>query len=443
MKKLVVLGAGESGVGAAILGKKQQFDVFVSDRGVISDVYKEELKALGIPFEEGRHTLEKIFEADLIIKSPGIPKKAELIEQIKEKKIALISEIEFASRYTKAKIIAITGSNGKTTTTSLMYYILKQAGLNVGLGGNIGMSFAKTVAECNYDYYVLEVSSFQLDDITTFKPFIAILLNITPDHLDQYDYQFDRYAEAKFRITENQDENDYFIYNQDDMKIIEMIDKRLIRANHKPFSMKDAEQDSFANQEFFRVNSSDGSFNMPIEELGLIGTHNVSNSLAATTAANVLKVRNESIKKSLTDFKSVEHRLEPVTVVNGVHYINDSKATNVNATYFALESMTTPIVWIVGGKDKGNDYEELLPFVKKKVMAIVCLGVDNTKIIDFFSPYVSIIVETKSMEEAVKQSKQLAKNGDTVLLSPACASFDLFNGYEQRGELFKENVKAL
>lgn len=443
MKKLVVLGAGESGVGAAILGKKQQFDVFVSDRGVIKEDYKQTLIDHGIDFEEGKHDVERILLANIVMKSPGIPKKADLIQKIKAKNIPLVSEIEFASRYTDAKIIAITGSNGKTTTTSLMYHILKQAGLNVGLGGNIGLSFAKAVAENSYDYYVLEISSFQLDDIITFKPYIAILLNITPDHLDEYDNQFDHYALAKFRITENQDENDFFIYNQDDEKIIEMLNKQSVRAKRKPFSMKDAEQDSYADHELFRITCSDGIFNMPIQDLGLIGTHNVSNSLAAATAANILKIRNESIKKSLSDFKSVEHRLEPVTTVDGVLFINDSKATNVNATYFALESMTSPVVWIVGGKDKGNDYEELLPFVKKKVVAIVCLGLDNSKIIDFFSPYIDTIVDTASMPEAVKQSKRLAKSGDTVLLSPACASFDLFNGYEERGHLFKENSKAL
>ena len=443
MKRLVVLGGGESGVGAAILGKKQNFDVFLSDRGTIKDKYKNMLEEHGIAYEEGQHTEDLILNADVVMKSPGIPKKAELIQKLKEKEISVISEIEFASRYTDAKIIAITGSNGKTTTTSLMYHILKQAGLNVGLGGNIGTSFALLVATQHYDYYVLEISSFQLDDIETFKPHVAILLNITPDHLDEYDYSFDNYAYAKFRITENQDENDYFIYNMDDPKTSEMLKDINIRAIQKPFTMKDANQTSYANDELFFINNSDGGFTMQINELGLIGSHNVSNSLAAATAANILKLKNEEIKKSLMDFKSVEHRLEPVLKVGGVEFINDSKATNVNATYFALESMKNPVVWIVGGKDKGNDYNEILPFVKAKVQAIVCLGLHNEKIVDFFSPYINTIVETNNMKDCVEQAYKLAQKGDTVLLSPACASFDLFNGYEDRGNQFKEEVKKL
>ncbi|RLZ11941.1 UDP-N-acetylmuramoyl-L-alanine--D-glutamate ligase [Faecalibacter macacae] len=443
MKRLVVLGGGESGVGTAILGKKENFDVFLSDRGAIKDKYKAMLEEHGITYEENQHTEELILNADIVMKSPGIPKKAALIQKLKEQGTSVISEIEFASRYTDAKIIAITGSNGKTTTTSLMYHILKQAGLNVGLGGNIGTSFALLVATQKYDYYVLEISSFQLDDIETFRPDVAILLNITPDHLDEYDYSFDKYAQSKFKITENQSENDYFIYNLDDPKTVDMIGGINVRANQNPFSMRDANQNSYANNEFFFVNDSDGGLKMRIDELSLIGTHNISNSLAAATAANILKVRKESIKKSLMDFKSVEHRLEPVLTIGGIDFINDSKATNVNAAYFALESMKNPTVWIVGGKDKGNDYEELLPFVKKKVHSIVCLGLDNHKIIEFFSPYISTIVETNNMKDCVEQANKLANKGDTVLLSPACASFDLFNGYEDRGDQFKEEVRKL
>lgn len=444
MKRLVVLGGGESGVGTAILAKKENFDVFLSDMGQIKDKYKQLLEEHGIAYEEGQHTEELILNADEVMKSPGIPKKAALIQKLEEKEISIISEIEFASRYTDAKIIAITGSNGKTTTTSLMFHILKQAGLNVGLGGNIGKSFAKSVAEDNFDYYVLEVSSFQLDDIKTdFKPYVAILLNITPDHLDQYNYQFDLYAKAKFRITENQDENDYFIYNLDDPKTMEMIDQIDIRAHRKPFTMMDATNEAYANNELFRVNDSNGDFTMLVNDLGLIGKHNVSNSLAAAVAAKIIDINNEDLKKSLSDFKSVEHRLEPVLTIGGIDFINDSKATNVNATYFALESMTKPVVWIVGGTDKGNDYNEVLPFVKKKVKAIVCLGVDNAKIVDFFSPYIDTIVETNTMKDCVEQSYKLATKGETVLLSPACASFDLFNGYEDRGDQFKENVRKL
>lgn len=444
MKRLVVLGGGESGVGTAILAKKENFEVFLSDMGQIKDKYKQLLEDHGVAYEEGQHTEDLILNADEIMKSPGIPKKAALIQKLEAKGVSIISEIEFASRYTDAKIIAITGSNGKTTTTSLMFHILKQAGLNVGLGGNIGKSFAKSVAEDNFDYYVLEVSSFQLDDIKTdFKPYVAILLNITPDHLDQYNYQFDLYAKAKFRITENQDENDYFIYNLDDPKTMEMIDQMNIRAHRKPFTMKDATNEAYANNELFRLSDSNGDFTMLVNDLGLIGKHNVSNSLAAAVAAKIIEINNEDLKKSLSDFKSVEHRLEPVLTIGGIDFVNDSKATNVNATYYALESMTKPIVWIVGGTDKGNDYSEVLPFVKKKVKAIVCLGVDNAKIIDFFSPYIDTIVETNNMKDCVAQSYQLATKGETVLLSPACASFDLFNGYEDRGDQFKENVRKL
>lgn len=444
MKRIVVLGGGESGVGTAILAKKENYDVFLSDMGIIKENYKQLLEEHGINYEEGQHTEDLILNADEVMKSPGIPKKAALIQKIETKGISIVSEIEFASRYTDAKIIAITGSNGKTTTTSLMFHILKQAGLNVGLGGNIGKSFAKSVAEDNYDFYVLEISSFQLDDIkTSFKPYVAILLNITPDHLDQYNYQFDLYAKSKFRITENQDENDYFIYNLDDPKTMETINEIDIRANRKPFTMIDATNEAYANNELFRVNDSNGDFTILVNELGLIGKHNISNSLAAAVAAKIIDINNEDLKKSLTDFKSVEHRLEPVLTVSGIDFINDSKATNVNATYFALESMTKPVVWIVGGVDKGNDYNEILSFVKKKVKAIVCLGIDNSKLIEFFGPYVDTIIETDNMKDCVTKAYELAEKGEKVLLSPACASFDLFKSYEDRGDQFKENVRKL
>ncbi|WP_313374795.1 UDP-N-acetylmuramoyl-L-alanine--D-glutamate ligase [Chishuiella sp.] len=443
MKRIVILGGGESGVGTAILAKKENFDVFLSDIGLIKDNYKKLLEDNGIDYEEGQHTEELILNADEVMKSPGIPKKAALIQKLESKGISIISEIEFASRYTEAKIIAITGSNGKTTTTSLLFHILKQAGLNVGLGGNIGKSFAKSVAEDNFDFYVLEISSFQLDDIKTFKPYIAILLNITPDHLDQYEYQFDLYAKSKFRITENQDEKDYFIYNLDDPKTMDMIGDITIHAHRKPFTMMDASNEAYANDELFRINDSEGDFTMIVNDLGLIGKHNVSNSLAAAVAAKIINISNKSLKESLSDFKSVEHRLEPVLTIRGIDFINDSKATNVNATYFALESMKKPVIWIVGGKDKGNDYNEVLPFVKQKVKAIVCLGADNSKLIDFFSPYIDTIIDTNSIENCVSKSYQLAEKGDVILLSPACASFDLFKSYEDRGAQFKEAVKKL
>ena len=444
MKRLVILGGGESGVGTAILAKKENFDVFLSDRGLIKEKYKQLLEEHGIVYEEGQHTEELILNADEVMKSPGIPKKAELIQKLEEKGVSIVSEIEFASRYTDAKIIAITGSNGKTTTTSLMYHILKQAGLNVELGGNIGKSFAKSVAEDNFDYYVLEVSSFQLDDIkTSFKPYVATLLNITPDHLDQYNYQFDLYAQSKFRITMNQDENDYFIYNLDDPKTMEMIDQITIRSIRKPFTMMDAAQDAYANNELFRVNETNGDFSMNVNELGLIGKHNVSNSLAAAVAAKIINIHNEDLKRSLSDFKSVEHRLEPVLTIGGIDFINDSKATNVNATYFALDSMNVPTVWIVGGVDKGNDYNELMSLVREKVKAIICLGIDNSKIIAAFGNVVDDLIEVNTMNDAVRMAQRYTEKGDAVLLSPACASFDLFENYEDRGRQFKQAVYNL
>lgn len=438
--RVVILGGGESGVGAAYLAKAKGFDVFLSDMGIIRENYKKELDELGVDYEDGMHSEEKILNADWIIKSPGIPKKAEMIQRIQEKGIRLSSEIEFASEFTDAKIIAITGSNGKTTTTSLIYYILKEDGFNVGLGGNIGKSFAKQVAEENFDYYVLEVSSFQLDDIQNFRPYISLLLNLSKDHLDQYNYNYEEYALAKFRIAENQEANNFFIYNKDDEMSKSILGKLDLKVTKVPFSLNERlEKGAFSIDENFVVNINEG-FTMNIDELSLVGKHNVANSLAASIAGKLLEISNESIRNSLMTFQAVEHRLEPVADIKGVKFINDSKATNVNATYFALESMKQPVVWIVGGKDKGNDYTEIEELVKKKVKAIVCLGIDNQKIIDFFKGKKTQIYDTSSMQQAVEVSKLVAEKGDIVLLSPCCASFDLFNGYEDRGNQFKKEV---
>ena len=438
--KIVVLGGGESGFGAAYLAKKKGLEVFLSDKGLIKDDYKNLLIDAGIEFEEGQHTEEKILSADWIIKSPGIPKKAEIIFKINQKGIRLSSEIEFASEFTDAKIIAITGSNGKTTTTSLIYHILKNDDLKVGLGGNIGKSFAKQVADENFDYYVLEVSSFQLDDIQNFRPHISLLLNLSQDHLDQYNYNYEEYALAKFRITENQENDNFFIYNKDDEMSLSLLGKLEIKAKMIPFSTKEKlKEGGFIDDDKIMVKLAD-EFSMKVEELSLVGNHNIANSLAASIAGKILQINNESIRNSLMTFQAVEHRLEQVAEINGVKFINDSKATNVNATYYALESMKQPTIWIVGGVDKGNDYTEIEDLVKKKVKAIVCLGIDNQKIIDFFQDKMESIYSTSSMQEAVKVSKSLAEEGDTVLLSPCCASFDLFNNYEDRGNQFKKEI---
>lgn len=438
--RIVVLGGGESGFGAAYLAKKKGMEVFLSDKGQIRENYKQLLIENGIDFEEGMHTEEKILNADWIVKSPGIPKKADIIFKANQKGIRLSSEIEFASEFTNAKIIAITGSNGKTTTTSLIYHILKNDGLNVGLGGNIGKSFAKQVADESFDYYVLEVSSFQLDDIQNFRPYISLLLNLSQDHLDQYNYNYEEYALAKFRIAENQENDNFFIYNKDDEMSMNLLEKLAIKAKMLPFTMKGKiSEGAYATEDKIFVKLQE-EFSMKIEDLSLVGKHNVANSLAASIAGKILKISNESIRNSLMTFQAVEHRLEVIADLEGVKYINDSKATNVNACYFALESMKTPTVWIVGGVDKGNDYAEIEDLVKKKVKAIVCLGVDNEKIIEFFRDKKEFIYDTSSMEEAVKISKSIAEKGDTVLLSPCCASFDLFKNYEDRGEKFKEEV---
>jgi UDP-N-acetylmuramoylalanine--D-glutamate ligase len=444
MKRIVILGAGESGVGAAVLAKQQGFDVFVSDASSIKPHYKNVLDNYKIRWEEGTHTFAEIVQAIEVIKSPGIPDKAAVIKEIKAKQIPIISEIEFAGRYTNAKTICITGSNGKTTTTMLTYHILKQAGLNVGLAGNVGKSFALQVAENKFDYYVIELSSFQLDNMYNFRADVAILLNITPDHLDRYEYNFQNYVEAKMRITQNQTENDVFIYWEDDVSITQEIKKRNITAKLYPFSMKKNEKTkSFVENNNLIINTEENDMSINIDKLALKGTHNVYNSMAAALSASVMNIKKEQIRNSLADFEGVEHRLEPVAKVRNIMFINDSKATNVNSCWYALESMKTPVVLIMGGTDKGNDYNEIKNLVEQKVHTLVFLGTDNSKLEQYFSPLNKKLVSTNSMEEAVKAAYLAAKKGDTVLLSPCCASFDLFANYEDRGAQFKNCVKNL
>lgn len=444
MNRIVILGAGESGTGAAVLAKRKGYDVFLSDAGKIKDTYKETLKREGIEFEEGVHSKDKILNASEVVKSPGIPDKAPLVKELIKKGIPVISEIEFASRFTNAKMVCITGSNGKTTTTMLTYHILKKAGLNVGLGGNVGKSFAMQVAENDHDYYVLELSSFQLDGMYKFKADIAILTNITPDHLDRYEYDFSKYIESKFRILNNQTENDAFIFCIDDPVTAEQVEKRVIQAAKYPVSLvREVEQGAYVKDNRIIFITNDNQTDMSIESLALQGKHNAYNSMAAGVAARVLEIRKELIRESLSDFENIEHRLEYVTKVHGIEFINDSKATNVNSTWYALESMSNPVIWIVGGVDKGNDYTQLRDLVKDKVKAIICLGKDNEKIHQAFSDIVETIVDTSSAEEAVKRAYYLGKKGDTVLLSPACASFDLFENYEDRGRKFKTAVRSL
>lgn len=443
-KRLVILGAGESGIGTALLGLKEGYEVFVSDHGKIKEVYKQVLLHHDLKWEEGGHTESKILAADLVMKSPGIPDKAPIIKKLKEAGIKVISEIEFAATFTKANLIAITGSNGKTTTATLTYKLLHDGGLNVALGGNIGESFAKKVAENNYENYVLEISSFQLDGTIDFKPYIAIVTNITPDHLDRYNYEFDRYIASKFLITANQDSDDYFIYDGDDLVIENWLIDHPIAAKKIPFSLKKKyEIGAYIENKNIVIKTENNSFTMPTTNLELIGNHNLKNAMAASTVATLLKIRKETIRQSLESFQGVEHRLEKVLKINNVTYINDSKATNVNASFYALESMETPTVWILGGVDKGNDYTELLPLVNEKVKAIICLGVDNDKIISAFGNVVEMLVETESMSDAVQVAYRLSEKGDTVLLSPACASFDLFENYEDRGRQFKNAVRNL
>lgn len=444
---MVILGSGESGVGSAILAQAKGYDVFVSDKSLIKEKYKAELIHHQILFEEGMHTEDLILNATEIIKSPGIPDKVALIQKAKEKKIPVISEIEFAGRYTNAKMICITGSNGKTTTTLLTYHILQKAGYNVGLGGNVGKSFAYQVAKENFDYYVLELSSFQLDGMFDFKADIAVLLNITPDHLDRYDYKFENYVASKFRITQNQTKEDAFIYCADDIVIEDFMKHAEINAELIPFSIKKTIEGNGAflqnNEITLNYNNNPKPLTMTLEQLALAGKHNVYNSMAASLASRIVDIRKDIIRESLEDFVNVEHRLEFVASINGIEFINDSKATNINSTWYALESMQKPTVLILGGQDKGNNYDELVDLVKEKVKAIVCLGVDNKKIIKAFKGSVETIMEAGTAGEAVAMCYKLATKGDAVLLSPACASFDLFQNYEDRGVQFKSAVRSL
>ena len=442
--KLVVLGGGESGVGTAILGKKKGYEVFVSDFGKIKENYKEVLSINQIPWEDEKHTESLILDADVVMKSPGIPEKAPIVKKLLERNIPVISEIEFAFPFTNAKTIGITGSNGKTTTTLLTYHILKQGGLNVGLAGNIGKSFAWQVAENNHDYYVLELSSFQLDGIVNYRPDIAVITNLSPDHLDRYAYDYNLYIASKFRITKNQTENDFLIVDHDDVEINRWFQNNKTKAKKLSFSLTPTvEEGGFEENNNLNSKINNDLFTMPINELALEGKHNLKNAMAATAVAQLMKVRKQTIRESLSNFQGAEHRLEKVLKIQNVQYINDSKATNVNATFFALDSMTGPTVWIVGGVDKGNDYDELMPLVREKVKGIVCLGVDNQKLFNAFNDVVDVMIETTSMTEAVKIAQRMAEKGDTVLLSPCCASFDLFENYEDRGRQFKNAVHNL
>ncbi|MFA5302055.1 MAG: UDP-N-acetylmuramoyl-L-alanine--D-glutamate ligase [Bacteroidales bacterium] len=442
--RLVILGGGESGVGAAVLAKKQGFDVFLSDSGVIRPAAKDLLGEHGIEYEEGKHSVPLIMQAGEVVKSPGIPDTLPLVEDLNNAGISVISEIEFAGRFTQARKICITGSNGKTTTSSLIYYLLKNAGLNVGLAGNVGQSFAYQVATQNYDIYVLELSSFQLDGMYDFKADIAILLNITPDHLDRYHYDLKEYVKAKFRITQNMDEDDCFIFCRDDEISMEHLNRIVLKAKMLPISQKGiVPEGAYTIDDKMHVNYGEQEFEMFINELALQGKHNVYNSMAAALSAKIMNISNPVIRDSLTSFKNIPHRMEQVARVKGSLYINDSKATNVNSVWYALDSVPGPVIWIVGGQDKGNDYTALANLVSNKVKTIVCLGKDNKKIINEFFGKVAEIIDTHSMEEAVEQSYRVSRPGDTVLLSPACASFDLFRNYEDRGDQFKEAVRKL
>ncbi|GAA0523851.1 UDP-N-acetylmuramoyl-L-alanine--D-glutamate ligase [Chitinophaga japonensis] len=444
--KLVILGAGESGIGAALLGKQRGYDVFVSDGGAIKDIYKQELAVNHIPFEEGHHSWDIILAADEIVKSPGIPEKSELMHKVRERQVPVISEIELAYRFSKdQKIIAITGSNGKSTTTALTYHIFKEAGLHAAMVGNIGLSYARQVATAPADYYIIEVSSFQLDDIKTFKPNVAILLNITPDHLDRYDYKMEHYVASKFRITMNQTKDDYFIYCMDDPEIMDYMQTKTIYSTSIPFTIMEPlkKAGGFIANDQLNVQLNDDPVIVSIYDLALKGKHNLYNSMAAGIAGRTMDIRKEKIRESLTSFKSLEHRMEYVATVRGVDFINDSKATNVNSLWFALESMEQPVVLIMGGVDKGNDYSAIKDLVQEKVKGIVCLGVDNQPIQDALSDATPNMINTGSMKDAVQAAFKLAAKGDVVLLSPACASFDLFKNYEDRGRQFKEGVREL
>lgn len=444
MNRLVVLGAGESGMGTAILGKKKGFEVFVSDLGIIKNTYKQVLLHHEISWEEGGHNEAEILTATIVMKSPGIPETTPIVVKLKKKGVKVISEIEFASKYIDANIIGITGTNGKTTVATMIYQILKKSDLNVALGGNIGKSFAEIVATKDIENYVLELSSFQLDGIEDFVPHIAVITNLSPDHLDRYNNNFSTYIDSKFRIIMNQTKEDYFIYDRDDSNILQWISNHSIKSQLLPFSVKkQLKKGAFKNKQELIITTNNNQFTMPIATLSLQGEHNLKNAMAAATVANLLNIRNKTIRECLENFQGVEHRLEKVLKINNVFYVNDSKGTNVNATYYALDSMETPTVWIVGGEDKGNDYTPLLPLVNEKVKAIICLGVDNDNIINAFGNVVDIMVETHSMQDAVNVAYRLSNRGDTVLLSPACASFDLFKNFEDRGQKFKEAVRKL
>ena len=444
MSRVVVLGGGESGVGSAVLAKVKGFDVFLSDMGKISEKYVAMLNEWEIPFEQGGHTEDLILNADEVIKSPGIPSTAAMVQKIEEKGIGVISEIEFAGRYDSAKKVCITGSNGKTTTTSLIYHLLKQAGLNVGLGGNIGKSYAYQVATESYDIYVLELSSFQLDNVYDFKADIAVITNITPDHLDRYGYNMENYVKAKFRITRNMDRDDCFIFCSDDEITINHLNKIVVKAQQLPFTQKgEVAQGAFIKDEKIVVRYKEQECDMFIQELALGGKHNLYNSMAAAIAAKAMDIDNEAIREGFATFQPVEHRLEKVLSIKDVLYINDSKATNVDAAWYALECQTRPVVWIVGGTDKGNDYSSLVPLAQEKVKAIICMGLDNQKIHDAFKDVVPCMYDVTSAQDAVQTAHKIAQEGDVVLLSPCCASFDLFKNYEDRGRQFKEAVRNL
>jgi len=451
-KKIAILGAGESGVGTAVLARKNRMEVFLSDNGKVNEKYKKVLSQFGINYEEGKHSEQRILDADEIIKSPGIPDHVPLVEKAKAAGIPVISEIEFAGRYTTAKKICITGSNGKTTTTMLCYKMLKDAGLNVGIGGNVGQSFALQVAENDFEYFVLEISSFQLDGMFDFKADIAVLLNVTPDHLDRYNYDFNRYAASKFRILRNQMQQNAFIYCADDPVIVNHLNQQLIIPALYPFSIKQTnenqaawlveDKNEFKNSQLnIKINAE--KMAMTLQEMALVGKHNVYNSMAAAIAARLLDIRKESVQQSLREFQGVRHRLEYVASIRGIDFINDSKATNINSTWYALENSNKPVIWIAGGQDKGNDYRSLLPLVRQKVKAIICLGLDNTRIKEVFTDHVGAIIETRTAEEAVKYAYNLGQKGDAVMLSPACASFDLFKNYEDRGDQFRTAVLNL
>ena len=443
--RIVIIGGGESGVGAAYLANKKGYEVFLSDYKKIEEKYRNILLKNEIDFEEGGHSLEKFYKANEIIKSPGISEESELILKIKSKKIPIVSEIEFAFRFTSSIIISVTGSNGKTTTSSLIYHILKKSGLNVGLAGNIGNSFSFLIAENEFDYVVLELSSFQLDNVNHFNSFISVLTNISPDHLERYDYNFENYVDSKFKIVSNHTKENYFVFNSDDKKINSELKTRKIKSTKISFSTTDNESSNKGciKNQTININVNNNNLMIPIENLSLQGNHNIQNSMAAATVAKILNISDNNIRESLGNFKSIEHRLEHVLTIQKVKYVNDSKATNVNAVYYALDSMKSSTVWIVGGVDKGNNYEELLPLVREKVKAIICIGIDNSKIIQSFSPFVEKIIECSKMSDAVKNAYRMADPKDTVLLSPACSSFDLYKNFEDRGTQFKNAVRKL